>query len=484
MSPVNEAKYEALLRGLEITILNLQSFNTDNTDFRLDSEYFSKENIRLLNILCSNGYRLISDFSEVTDGIHSSIDYSEDSGINLISATSPKNNVFDLSRQAFISKKSHFENSRTALRENDIILSTVGTIGNCAVVTRSILPANSDRHVGIIRVDSTMSPFYVSTFLLSKYGKFQTLRESTGNVQLNLFIYKIKSLKIATASTLFQFAIEKIIKQSHSILEKSKNTYLKAEQTLLQELSLFGWKPKDNNKTVKKISESFGISGRLDAEYYQPKYDEIEKAIIKCTKCSLLGNILLEIDTGEYSSAYYYNDEMPGLTFYIRSTNIKYGKIDIDENYFVKKKEFCRIAKKGQIVTARVGSLGVFGEIRSEMDGAVYSDNVLCFSLPKNFIPSVYVLLFNSSFYFELIDRLARGSVQQRLNQETLKDLIIPIIDYSRQEKISTLIEKSFNLREQSEQLLETAKRAVEVAIESNEKKAIEFIASESCGSV
>lgn len=125
----------------------------DNAEFRNDAEYFSKENLFKLNKIRKIGYKTIGDFAYVTDGIHTAIDYSEDSGINLISATSPKENTFNLSRQAFTSEKVHIANPRTALKENGIILSTVGTIGNCAVVTPAILPANSDRHVGIIRIE-------------------------------------------------------------------------------------------------------------------------------------------------------------------------------------------------------------------------------------------------------------------------------------------------------------------------------------------
>lgn len=95
---------------------------------------------------------MIGDFCDVTDGIHTSIDYDEESCVNLISATSPRENYFDLSRNAKISEKAHADNPRTALRLHDVVLSTVGTIGNCAVVDQNVLPANSDRHVGIIRV--------------------------------------------------------------------------------------------------------------------------------------------------------------------------------------------------------------------------------------------------------------------------------------------------------------------------------------------
>ncbi|MDQ6960957.1 MAG: restriction endonuclease subunit S [Mariprofundaceae bacterium] len=120
--------------------------------------------------------------------------------------------------------------------------------------------------------------------------------------------------------------------------------------------------------------------------------------------------------------------------------------------------------------------MGIFGEIRKEVSGSVYSDNVLNFKLPDSYIPSVYTLLFNSKYYFEFIDRLARGSVQQRLNQETLKELSIPIIDYKKQQQIAKLIEESFALKKQSEHLLEVAKRAVEIAIEESEAIALAYL--------
>jgi restriction endonuclease S subunit len=185
---------------------------------------------------------------------------------------------------------------------------------------------------------------------------------------------------------------------------------------------------------------------------------------------------LIRKETGEYSTEYFHKEGIPNSTFYIRSTNIKGGQIELDDDDYINQNEFIKIAKENDIVTARVGSVGIFGEIRKELEGAVYSDNILCFRLPDNLIPSVYTLLFNSKLYFELIDRLAPGSVQQRLNQETLYDLIIPIIDIDVQQQIADKIQESFTLKKQSNQLLETAKRAVEIAIEENEDAATAFI--------
>jgi hypothetical protein len=42
--------------------------------------------------------------------------------------------------------------------------------------------------------------------------------------------------------------------------------------------------------------------------------------------------------------------------------------------------------------------------------------------------------------------------------------------------KIAALVDESFSLKKQSEQLLETAKRAVEITIEQNEEIAIKYL--------
>jgi len=55
-------------------------------------------------------------------------------------------------------------------------------------------------------------------------------------------------------------------------------------------------------------------------------------------------------------------------------------------------------------------------------------------------------------------------------------DNFIPEIEYFTQGKIAVLIEERFNLKKQSEQLLETAKCAVEIAIEQDEEAAMQCI--------
>jgi restriction endonuclease S subunit len=62
--------------------------------------------------------------------------------------------------------------------------------------------------------------------------------------------------------------------------------------------------------------------------------------------------------------------------------------------------------------------------------------------------------------------RNSRGSIQQRLNQETLKEVVIPILPEKIQKKIASLVQQSHEARRKAKGPLEKAERKVEEAIE------------------
>ena len=322
VTPFDAARYQQLMDGLEAVELKLADVLEDNELLRIDSEYFKIEYLAKLRQIKKLPYQKIEEFAYVTDGIHESIQFDESSSINLISAKSPKENIFDLSGNECISPEQHKKNPRTTLQEGDVIISTVGTIGNCAVVDETILPANSDRHVGIVRIEKDFKSYFLSTFILSTYGRFQTLRESTGNVQLNLFIYKIKSLKIPFLSEKFQETVEGLVQFAHSSLRQSKEIYQQAEDLLLSELGLQDWQPTEETVAVKSFAESFLSSGRFDAEYYQPKFDQLIERLEEKVELTPLGDLLTLNQKGRQPD-YIEEDEDP--SGYLPVINSKYS---------------------------------------------------------------------------------------------------------------------------------------------------------------
>lgn len=451
------------MEGLEISVVKLSELNNES---RIEAEYFSKENLKLLANLSNYGcIPIFNVANSVTDGIHTSIDYDENSSINLISAGSPKENVFDLSRSVFISEKAHKENPRTALRKNDVVISTVGTIGNCAVVDESILPANSDRHVGIVRLNvEKYSPYVLSTFLLSKYGRMQTLRESTGNVQLSLFLYKIRELLIPIFSDTFQSKIESLVKSAHAKLEESKSLYSQAEDLLLGELGLKDWQPKNTLHTTKKFSD-FAQSGRLDAEYYQPKYDDLFEKL-SCLNCKRLGKIVSIKKSFDPGSDAYQETGIPFIRVSdiskdgIEKTELHLSPIDFDIPELKPKKD--------TILFSKDGSIGIAYKVQSDLN--VFTSGALLHlvTTDSSILPDYLTLVLNSVVVKLQAERDSNGAIIQHWKPSDIENVIIPILPEQIQTKIASLIQQSFECKSQSKQLLEDAKRMVEEEIEKN----------------
>lgn len=469
--------------GLECKEILLSSLLNENPELRIDSEYVLKEYLEYDAKISGMRFERVGSFADVTDGIHTSIEFDDNSDINLISAKAPKNNVFDLQATGYISKRQDSINARTRLRVNDIIISTVGTIGNCAVVNEEILPANSDRHVGIIRLHETSEyyPRYVSTFLLSKYGRFQTKRHTTGNVQPNLFIYKIKELKVPKLSDKFQLLIEKLIIETERLRKEAKVIYENAEKLLSKEIGFGEYSNPNERFSIKAFISSIKSFDRFDAEFYQEKYDILENILRKYDKdIQKLADINEYIFTGEYAEEYYHYEK--GLKHFIRGTDIKSGYVEKDDDYCVESERFTKIVKTGDIITGRVGTIGNFGIIDESLDGAVCSDNILCFRLNREYIPEVYALYFNLPTVYELIARLARGSVQQRLNQETLRDILVPLINYEMQVKLKNMVVDSRQYELEARKKNQHAIKMIEIAIEKGENSAIKYYNSMEVG--
>jgi len=440
---------------------------------RLDAEYYTPTYLEYEKTLDKKGCEQIQNFASVTDGIHASIDFDEESTVNLLSAMSPKENFFDISKNKTISEKQHKQNPRTELKKDDVIVSTVGTIGNCAVVDETILPANSDRHIGIIRIKSDYLPHFVSTFLLTKYGRFQTLREATGNVQLNLFIEKIKTLKIPTTTDNFQKAISDTVVKALLLREKSKNGYSSAEQLFLKEINLEGYKATGKNVSIRNFKDCL-IYDRFDAEYWQPKYDEIEKRASSISQ-EELGEIV-SVKKGVETGSDAYSDE--GKLF-VRVSDFSIYGIDegekmIADELYEKLKENYR-PRKGEVLFTKDGTIGISFALHEDID-AIVSGAFLRLK-PKVKINNDYLALaLNSSYCKAQIERMSGGAIIAHLKPDSAMKIKIPMLSDKKQEELAEKVVDALRLRKEAKALLEKAKRAVEIFIEKDEKEALVYL--------
>lgn len=230
--------------------------------------------------------------------------------------------------------------------------------------------------------------------------------------------------------------------------------------------------------SIKSLSESFNISGRLDAEYYQSKYDELFNVLKKHNTKQLGGknglvNIKKSIEPGSES----YKDEgIPFVRvsdidkFEITSPEIKLPQ-DIVPNIEI------LYPKKDTILLSKDGSVGIAHKVQEDLD-VVTSGALLHLTVKdtKEILPDYLTLVLNSSIVQLQAERDCNGAIIQHWKPSDIEKVIIPILDMKQQEEISDKVQESFRLRKESKKLLDIAVRAVEMAIETDEETAIAWM--------
>ena len=365
---------------------------------------------------------------------------------------------------------------RSHLKKGDILLSIVGTIGKVSLVSKDN-KATCNCKLAILRPYDIKESALIAIYLKTKYGFDQVDKFKRGVVQMGYLLEDMNQILIPEFSNTFAETVAKAVEGIKTLTDSSTRQYSEAESYLIKEIGIDMSSITNGGVSIKSFSECFFIQNRIDSEFYQPKYDKIIESIKKYdANTKSIDEISNYVFTGECADEYF--TYKAGLCHYIRGTDIHEGIVDVDLEHAVEAERHGKFVSTGDIVTGRVGTIGNFGVISEALNGSVCSDNVLCFHLPDNYLPDVYALYFNSPIIKELTKRISRGSVQQRLNQETLRELIVPYIDENIQKEIDSKIKSSFVLKQKSEKLLECAKTAVEMAIEQDGTIAVSWLKS------
>lgn len=353
------------------------------------------------------------------------------------------------------------------IKSNDIIITKVGTPCYASLLTDYEEIALSRTVLGLTAIRN-INPSYLMIFLRSKYGFEQLYRQRELTIQYQLTLSRVKFIDIYMAGYDLQKLIKKICSIFKKLMQQSIELYKQAEDSFLSYIGLVT--PLENDLyTVKDFSKSVLKSGRFDAEYYQPKYDLIVS--------SLNTKETLESICNLYDENYLPDEEK--YYRYIELANVGgYGEIT-DTGSIVGEElptRARRIVKSGQVIVSSIeGSLQSCALITDEFDGAICSTGFYVVDSDK-LSSETLLVLFKSEAIQELLKQRCSGTILTSINKDEFLSLPLPKIDEDIQAKISEQIKESFALRRKSKQLLEDAKRAVEIAIEQDEESAIEWL--------
>lgn len=461
-SPFNEEKYKRLLEGLEISEA-LFSETIKNKDFRIDSQYYTQAPIK----------NPILKYKKIGEVIHSSqygisIEMNEDGhGYPIYRMNELHNMLCDLEVNKY-ADITHDEYQRFALKDRDVLFNRTNSfewVGRTGVYYQN---DNVERTFAsyLVRfnpIEKDILPEYLCAFLNSKEGVRDIKRRARQSInQTNVNPEEVKEIEIPVLDMDFQLQIKEHFEKANLCRLQSLSLYKDAENQLLDELGLKGWQPNNEPINIKQLKESFLASGRLDAEYYLPKYEDYATFIKKYKGgadslgkvCTLNEKNFNPIENHEYKYIELSNignsGEITGCTTSIGAELPSRAR---------------RLVRANDVIVSSIeGSLQSVALVTDEYDMAICSTGFYVVK-SETINPETLLVLFKSEPMQNLLKQGCSGTILTAIGRNELQNIVMPKIRNEVQTEIATYVQKSISLRNEAKQLLESAKLKVEDAI-------------------
>jgi type I restriction enzyme S subunit len=289
------------LERLEVSEATFSEIAVDNEKFRIDDEFFQKKYINAYRKVKSIKHTTLNEELECLTDFHSNGSYETIAQeFDLLDAPDYAYMVrtTDLEMQnynddvKYVTKSAYNFLSKSKVYGGEVLINKIGTPGKSYLMPKLNRPVSLGMNLFMLRLkqDSKLTEPYLWTFLNTELGKNIISRKINGTVPLTIDKEAVKSLYIPVISNDCQKKIGNIVLSSQNKLKEAKELYAQAQNILLEATDLKGFNSSKENKAIKNFKESFLTTGRLDAEYYQPKYEEIISKI-KQGEYDFLGNL-------------------------------------------------------------------------------------------------------------------------------------------------------------------------------------------------
>ncbi len=435
--------------------------------YRLDAEYYQPEYLEVVNKISKIPHNILENISEslLSFGAYSltsSIVWQE-SGIPFITAEDIKEGFIALENVRFIDERADEILKKSRVHEGEVLLAMSGKVGDTAVAINIPPRLNSNQDIVKIKLKKNYSSYLLAAFLNSTYGRLQILRLPVGSVQQHIFLWQTKSLLVPKFPKNLIEEVEQSYKLGLEELENSRLLYKQAEDVLLNGLGLKNFQVEDDLCFVVNLS-GVKSANRVDAEHFQPKYEELlEKIQQKNTKVftDVIRNVTAKFNPLKTSDETFKYVELANI-------NSSIGVIDGYSEILGKEapSRAKRLLKKGDVIVSSVeGSLEKVALVDGTQEGYLASTGF--FQLrSEGILPEVLLVLAKSIVMQWQLKKHCAGTILTAVPSESLQKMFVPAIPKETQQKIAELVRKSHEARKKSRELLEEAKRKVEEMIE------------------
>ncbi len=479
----NEAKYKALMDGLECIEINYNFTKECNGVFRIDSEYYKKSALNLINQIKSTEHCML--------GKH--FDVSKLAGFEYTKYFTEENTTKDDYYLAITSKNVQSEHlllddtlrikksvadeflKRSKLKIGDIILSYTGEYRRALTLEQENLQLGPN----VCRLtpkDTVLNSYYVSAFLNSSCGQAILDKEKTLSAQPTVAMSRIRTIPIPLLSSSFQTIIAQIIQKGNKTISSSDNKYKLATSILYENLKFDAEYVTPNNCTIESYKSVLNNELRIDAEFYHPKYDYLFSLL---EHNSLFTRKISEIQVFNARGVqpiYSTDGELNVVNSkHILDNTLDYNNFEKTHYSMWKTKSKAQIHPNDILTYTTGANIGRTSPYLSDKQ-AIASNHVNILRLKQGYNCLYVALVMNSQIGRMQVERLSAGSAQQELYPKDIDKIVIPFIDESLQKEIERYIIEAYDEKTNGFLMLRLATEAVSLAIAQGEDTALNWL--------
>ena len=369
------------------------------------------------------------------------------------------------------------------VRPGDILLTKGGAIDRAGYVTNEGAVSRDLIFLNTSRL-SRSEQLLMFSYFRTAFFRRMLLRSSSQTTQPHLTITLVRELPIYWGSPQLADDVASIVAAAFLYTETAAKHAYEAGHTLLATLGLAGWSPPEPLSYTARARDAFAAR-RMDAEHFKVKFQMAADSLVDAGATGFveLGDLLDDLANGH--TPLKHNLRIGDIPF-LAAEHIHDFTIDYET-----RKRICRTHHTGELrrtalcmgdvlmtIKGRVGNTAL---VQHQNPVANINQDVALLRFKKNTPPVWYFLSYMNSAFGKLeVEKWSTGQINPFLGLYNLKKIRIPLFDDSFMEDVGQRtrqsVQTALRLRSQAKQMLETAKRAVEIAIESGEQTALSFL--------
>lgn len=394
-----------------------------------------------------------------------------DSGVPFVRIGNLRDGLIETKDLAYITPAAHAVESKTALEFGDIVLSKTAYAAASFV---NVPQCNVSQDTIAVRLSPTgrkqLKSGYVVAYLNSRYGLALMNRPFQGNVQAHLSLPDGRKVPVPLFGKELQDATDNSIRDAHAQLLAAGRQMEQANATLTTALGLGNWHPPEPLTYIRRASEAFAAK-RLDSQYFSPRVIQL------LARLGTNGRTVRDVAPPRQEK---FMPATSGEFRYIEISDVRSDGTTTCESVPMREapsRATWRV-HGGDVLTSTVRPIRRLSAlVTPDQSGCIASSGFVVLE-PRAVPAEVLLTYLRLPLFCELMDLHTSASLYPAINETDLLRLPFPNIPPATYDAIVQSVRSAHTARARARTLLDCAKRAVEIAIEESESKALSFLNS------